>query len=96
MLTLLVYTVSAFGLAYIVGHAQITLAFRAAWADTGKLPWLLDLVECPACFGFWIGLATSIFWSSLFNAPFNIMLPFYTSGANFLLGRLTGLVPKEE
>lgn len=54
------------------------------------------LIECPACLGFWLGMLSAI--SGLmpvlegfggWNWP--IVLGCYTSGANFILARLTRL-----
>lgn len=145
---LFVYTIAAFGLAYIVGHAEITLGWRTKWAHSvraldeyrcnvcvkanpiddektfhwlasevidhhGKIecpeggeahdagfvllrhaddPFLLRLLECPACFGFWIGvMASPLFYPQSLQVA--ILLPLYTAGANYMLGRLTGIVP---
>jgi hypothetical protein len=154
-ITLIVYTISALGLAYIVGQSAITKSIRQAYANTrrpldlfrcsicvkdnplddpksfnfirmqlpmkrGELvcphgdeqhaaglrmlkqaedPFFLQLIECPACFGFWIGLCAAV--ASTFahiGGPIIMFLPLYTAGANFLLGRATGLInhPNEE
>ena len=105
-MALLVYTVSAFGLAYIVGHSKISLPFRQAWADTSMnvtgvsyalRTFILDLVECPACFGFWIGLGAAIYGvvSGSYPHVFLFVLPLYTSGSNYIIGRMTGLIREE-
>lgn len=69
-------------------------------------PWayFLDLIECPACLGFWVGL---IFGTCLgltigpsaviFPGPAWMLPPVaacFTTGSNFILGRLTGLMPR--
>lgn len=97
---ILVYTISAFGLAYIVGHSRISRPVRLALHDTGGW-WtrtIVELVECPACFGFWTGLAVGSYLALAHHAPFGV--PFgvacYTTGANFLLGRVTGLIPSPD
>lgn len=52
--------------------------------------WLVTLIECPACLGFWFGLAAGLIHTpSAFGA---IAGALYTSGANFLLGRATGIM----
>jgi hypothetical protein len=97
--TLFVYTVAAFGLAYVLGHAVITQGIREALYQRGALlAWLVILLECPACCGFWTGwFASLVFmvppwdlsWPSLRVAGAAAL---YTAGSNFLLGRATKLV----
>ena len=58
MIDLFVYTISAFGLAYIVGHSKISLPFRERLGRNefgDDPPWwtvirlfALTLLECPA------------------------------------------------
>jgi hypothetical protein len=111
MLGLLIYTVAAFGLAYIVGHSRISLPFRIA-LDPEKLEtprdalraWLLMLIECPACFGFWEGLFAGMLYAAL-DGPlypregalakmlWAVGLALYSCGANFILARFTDLIP---
>lgn len=53
--------------------------------------WIVTLMECPACLGFWIGLfAGIIYYPTAFEAMAGA---FYTAGSNFLLARLTGIMP---
>jgi hypothetical protein len=92
----IVYTVAAFGLAYIVGHSRISRPVRLALWDVGGF-WaqtFVTLLECPACFGFWIGLAMGLaaFNCNVLPWPAILAFPFYTTGMNFLLGRATGLI----
>jgi len=87
-LHLFLYTFAAFGFAFVVGHAKISLPFRE-WLGgrRGLLArFLLALAECPPCVGFWVGVAAA------FRSPFPLLLPFYTVASNFILGRLTGLI----
>jgi hypothetical protein len=64
-------------------------------------PFLLRLVECPACFGFWIGLVPGSILAVGFFSDFGVwsklgivfVTGLYTCGANFLLARATGLIP---
>lgn len=56
---------------------------------------LVALVECPACLGFWIGLASGNFLPVPGWLPpwgWVIWCGLLTSGSNFLLGRLTRLI----
>jgi hypothetical protein len=56
------------------------------------------LIECPACFGFWEGVAASFIifghqdagW--LACAGWAVAVGCITSGFNFIAGRLTGLI----
>lgn len=67
-------TLAAFGLAYIMGQSKITQAPREM-VSRSKLKvvhFMLDLIECPACFGFWIGLGGALLngwgWRSIVAA----------------------------
>jgi hypothetical protein len=89
---LLFYTLAAFGLSYIFGRAQISLNARIWFAGRGGLfGWFVDLVECPACFGTWLGFGAGFLWPDLVplgSPPF--MLALYSCACGYLLGRLTG------
>lgn len=104
MITLALYFASAFGLAYIVGHSTISEPVRT-WIG-GELetprPYfgrLVMLIECPACFGTWIGMIAGALLPSLFTVDT------YWAGAavgglstcaiNFLVARWSGLMPDE-
>lgn len=99
---LFVYTFAAFGLCYVVGHAQISQRARELAGDAivrehdanhyctaAVMAWCLALIQCPACLGFWIGLLVGLFHN---DAPSPIALGFYTAGVNFILGKLTKLI----
>lgn len=91
-------TMAAFGLAYIVGHAKISLGARTAVAKRGALGlWLVQLLECPACFGFWTGVvAGAVLWrAGLLAAGEASLLPPAITATNFMLGTLTGLIDKD-
>lgn len=86
-----------FGAAYIVGYSQISLPLRE-WLATRTTPfarWLLALVECAACFGFHCGwvlamLTMPLSWFSAFGYGC------FFCATNFLLARLTGLMPRPQ
>lgn len=105
------YTVAAFGLAFILGFSKISLPVRM-WIDPGSKVttflrlirlFILTLIECPACLGFWTGFLYGLWVFGVFEPPifdgastsFAVMLGLYTCGTNFILGRVTGLVPIE-
>lgn len=101
LVALFVYTVSAFGLAWIVGHASISYKPRLWLAK--RWPRLVELLECPGCSGFWIGTIASGAGALLFSDLVSIsegmaigaVIPLYTAGANYILGRLTGLIRED-
>lgn len=107
------YLIAAFGLAYIVGHSTISLPVRVWLGGSPAKPdlnltavpgalgplgdWLVTLLECPACFGFWTGIAASFLGVAFpelvthrLVAP--LALGCLTSGSNFIVGRLTKLI----
>lgn len=95
-LWLVFYVVAAFGFAYIVGHAVVSRSIREALWEAGEVApivrWLVALVECPACLGFWVGLFVGLY---LGWGPSALALALFTSGSNLLLGKLTRLMPSQ-
>jgi len=100
------YAFAAFGLAYIVGHATITKVIRERLYDMGAefeivtAPmWIrrrfVDLLECPACFGFWTGIAASFAFGPFLHVggiPGAFLWGCYTAGTNFTLAKITRLI----
>lgn len=114
------YVLAAFGLAFIVGYAKISLPLRGwlgcAWgsytAESGLQPIrfavarraLLELLQCPACLGVWIGFAFALADPLMFGAAAALgvdhlplmerafFLGLATCASNFILGALTGLI----
>lgn len=93
-----IYTIAAFGFVYIVGHSLITKGIREwiygdEWSPIARTRRLfVSLLECPACLGFWIGLVAG-YAAPLASLP-PLTLALYTTGANFILAKLTGLMPE--
>ena len=94
---LLFYSLATFGLAYVVGHSRISLPIRTFIAKI-SLP-IVELLECPACFGvhlgFWVGFCWPIIPEALTQVHFDRLfggtaLGAYTCGAHYLLGLATG------
>lgn len=63
-------------------------------------PFLLRLIECPACFGTWIGLMLGVIvahsvesFSGWERIGVIILASLYICGTNYLLARATGLIP---
>lgn len=89
------YAVAAFGFAFIVGHSRITRRPREFIYNLGTVgQFFIQLVECPVCIGFWEGVATGAFVypEAMRRWVFMIALGLFTAGANFIIGRVTGLV----
>lgn len=112
MMGLFFYTIAAFGLAYIVGHSGISLPFRMLLDPGEELisptqaarSFVLMLIECPACFGFWTGVFAGMLYlwidgayypkeGPLAKFLFAFGLALYTTGSNFILARFTNLIP---
>lgn len=86
---LVIRTIATYGASWALGCAEVSRPVREA---LGKLPhtkWLMKLICCPACTGFHIG-----FWPALVTEGFPqaLVMGFYSCGANFLIGRLSGVI----
>ncbi len=113
MITVFVFFLAQFGLAYIVGHSKISEPFRWLLAPhmvdgiaddpprpapgllNGARHWIVSLLECPACFGFWAGMAGGHWLVGHFDTPHWLTILVFgcaTSGSNFLLGRWAKLI----
>lgn len=115
MIALVFYFAAAFGAAYIVGHARVSLGVRTALAEQRWHPtWPLtltfvELLECPACFGTWFGFFVGIarhelvplvptlppgqLGEAITATASGVWLALATAGSNYILARLTRLVP---
>ncbi len=54
MLEIAKLLLAAYGFAWFLGRSKLTLGFRR-WLAQVPSPWLLALLECPGCVGFWTG-----------------------------------------
>lgn len=50
----------AYGLAYLAGEASIFTYVRLGLLSRLRSQWAVALVYCPACLGWWTGVATAI------------------------------------
>jgi len=103
MIDLIFFTMACFGLMYVIGHSVISLSIRERIA---RLPaprwrfWFITLIECPACLGFWIGLAAGLFGyvpilvllSPIPHPILAIVWGLYIAGTNYVLARQTALI----
>lgn len=116
------YILTAFGLAFVVGYAKISLPFRE-WLTAqvevrdalgfyskreprfvGVRRWLLELLQCPACLGVWVGGVFALVDPAFFGAAsalglnhlpvevLSLVFGLATAASNFILGALTGLI----
>jgi len=92
---LLVYAVSAFGLAWCISNSKISFPLRLRLAEL-RWTWTLALLECPACTGWWLG----IFAYFAGETPSSIgqwwIAGLFTMASNLLLAKLTGLLDEHE
>lgn len=95
-LVLFFVTIAVFGFCFIVGSSKISYGPRRMMYDRGGLPGriFVMLIECPSCLGFWIGLlAGGLHPPQGFGRfSFALLMGCYMSGANFILGKITGLI----
>jgi hypothetical protein len=100
--TLAFYSIAVFGFVYVVGHGVITLSIREGIADADSRVGdaFLALIECPACFSWWVGLVAGALGTFQPTAPpipwygWAFILAFYSAGSSYILARLTGITPK--
>ncbi len=102
------FWLACFGLAYVVGHSKISLPFRIA-LDSARVRnrgliswlagWILALIECPACLGFWFGFIARYVWPVFAGVTVTqqrflsaITLGLITCTTNFIIGTLTRLI----
>lgn len=95
-MTLILYFLAALGFAFVVGHSDISYGFRRVLNNAGGLAkWLLKLLECVGCTGFWTGVAWAIVTHSQFFVDSRIadavLFGLATSGSNLILARIAGL-----
>ena len=96
-MSLLIYAITVFGFEYIVGRSVISQFPREIYADVFQKSnialFLLALIECPACLGFWIGLIVALKWplyaASLIASDSVLLFAIFTSGTSLILGKLT-------
>ncbi len=62
MITLLLWILVSFGMTVTVTLSTLFSPLRIKATKINH--WLGDLVRCPMCFGFWVGLGLSTFWFS--------------------------------
>ena len=80
------------------GRERVTrYAIPGALGRAGE--WLVSLIECPACLGFWFGLGAAVIGFAESTRPgwlhlglWSIWWGLLTSGSNFILGRFTRLI----
>lgn len=93
MINILIYAIASIGFAYIVGQSEISFSIRM-WLST-RVPWFVRLIECPVCFGTWVGFFFGWWLNplSLNMHPISIEIvtAAFTAGSNLLLARLAGI-----
>jgi hypothetical protein len=88
----LAYPAFAFGLAYVLGWSVASKKLRDWLHGKGViLSLFIEMIECPACLGFWIGVGTG---GWMLGGPIQaLFIGFTTAGTNFILARFTDLIP---
>lgn len=102
-MTFIAWAVIYIGFAYVVGQSVISKPVRVFFRRRLGMVFLTDMLECPACLGFWTGLivagsAPSFAEAVLPAMPIGsllclqVMFALLTSGIGLMLGRLFGLM----
>jgi hypothetical protein len=82
---------ACYGLAWVVGQSHLTLPLRQylSIAPRGPRRFLLTLMECVGCFGFWEGFALGLFLSRTLLLA--VVLGFAVSASNLILDAAVSL-----
>lgn len=96
IIRMFVYCFAALGISYVLGFSKLSKPVREALAKSPVTMILVLLLECPACLGFWIGVAAVAFnldpldlRPTIWNA---IYFGLFTSGINLFLALRSGLI----
>jgi len=92
---LLVYAVSAFGLAWCISNSKVSYPLRLRLAEAGSV-WMLALLECPACLGWWLGIFAYFASSTPAALGQWWTAGLFTMASNLLLAKLAGLLDEHE
>lgn len=103
-MTQLVLLFAGFGLAYVVGHSSISvwprrLLYGPAWKEGEPITFrrrLVELLECPACGGIWVGATFGVWSDALVQGPIALRVlgtGFAVAGFNYVAARIVNLVP---
>lgn len=102
---LVLHVLAAFGAAYIVGHSVISEPLRVLIGGPASSPRpylgrVVELLECPACFGTWFGGVAGGFFPGVFllevwwqGALVGALL---TCATNLILAKHAGILPPSE
>ena len=88
---LLIYSVAAFGLSWVLADSKISLPVRERLSTGGPVAlFFLPLLECVACTGFHVGWISQL----LGAAPFThwYLAAFFTCASNLLLAKYVGML----
>ena len=100
---LLVYIICLFGFCFIIGHSGITLKGRTWLAKRSE--YLTELIECPACLSWWVGLliggfnpayANSLIGCSEVTHIAATAFALFSCGCSAIIGLATGLITHKE
>ena len=78
---------AGWGLSWVLGRAKISLPMRQ-WLKAQGAPlsdYLLSLLECAGCTGFWIGLAMGVVNDGFAHPDLLLIFAFAQSGLNALI-----------
>jgi hypothetical protein len=90
----LLYSLASFGFWWIIGRSRISLEPRNY--VTRFNVWLVELIECPGCYGFWHGSLCGVAFAAwagyefLRAASCGIVLGCITTASNLLLFSMIG------
>lgn len=93
------YLMAVLGFVYVIGQSRISLPFRIMLAGNEASrafafrQWLVNLVECPSCASFWVGLLGGPWLLSIEQPLANpLYVAFASVGATFVVGGFLGIV----
>lgn len=104
MIAILIYCLVTFGANWGAGHAELSYPARLLISGRDRpksflrplRAWLLKLLECPGCLGFWLGVVAVATELAPMEFPHSVggavACGLFTSASNLLLAKYVGLL----
>lgn len=92
MISLIVFALTVFGIAYGIGHTKASLPFRRIIASVDKSGFTISLLECPFCLGTHLGWIAFLLHLTPPVLTSWWVAAFFSATTSLLLGKYVGLL----